>query len=112
MFGDDGQVGGPVGLKTFLPNQEFSGSFRGSAVEYLSKQPTSIVKRPAILGLELERTFIQLTTPFYWFDCVPAGTEIFADAKVGDDIQRNPLLRRLCDLFGHIRALNDKIICL
>lgn len=25
--------------------------------------------------------------------CVPAGTEIYADTKVGDDIQRNPLLR-------------------
>ena len=48
--------------------------------------------------------------------CVPAGTEIFADAKVGDDIQRNPLLRAigvapLNNFFAAIRALNDKIIC-
>ena len=28
-------------------------------------------------------------------NCVPAGTEIFADAKAGDDIQRNPLLRAM-----------------
>ena len=126
MFGDDGQpviYGGPVGLKTnsfthvvevkprvfALPDTQSVLDTDASAVEELIKaanldcEKTGYTRIGTAAGIHSTDDTILLVR-----HCVPAGTEIFADAKVGDDIQ---ILLRAIRIFAAIRALNDKIIC-
>ena len=113
MFGDDGRpviYVGPVGLKTnsfthvvevkprvfALPDTQSVLDTEASAVEELIKaanlycEKTDYTRIGTAAGIHSTDDTILLVR-----HCVPAGTEIFADAKVGDDIQRNPLLRAI-----------------
>ena len=113
MFDDDQRpviYGGPVGTKNnsfthvvevkprvfALPDTQSVLDTEASDVEKLIKaanqycEKTGYTRIGTAAGIHSTDDSILLVR-----HCVPAGTEIYADTKVGDDIQRNPLLRAI-----------------